>query len=106
MFKIISKKEYERLKRCEEDERSWAFMERHGREITEENKRLKERNKFLENELDGVSHALQTKNGKDFERRQELEKYKRLYYDEYQKRVELVEIVKRMEDAEGKDEGK
>ena len=104
MFKVISKKEYERLKSYEEDERSGAFLERHGRDITEENKRLKERNKFLENELDGVSHALQTMNGKDFERRQELEKYKRLYYDEYQKRVDLVEIVKRMEHAESEEE--
>ena len=77
-----------------------ALLDAEVKRLQEENKELKERNKFLENELDGVSHALQTTNAEICEYMQEAEKYEKTYYDEFQKRVKLAEIVKQMEDAE------
>lgn len=106
MFRIISKKEYQLLKEqnMKRFKEFWEMADEKVKKLQEENKKLKERNDFLENKCHSLNHALMVANKEDLEQRKIIEEYKKLYADEFQKRLDLVARVREHEKEYQKEE--
>lgn len=94
MFRIISKKKYQQMERFEE---FWKVSEAEVEMLEKENKELEERCLFVEDSLNHTQRHLSEILKIERKYSEEAKEYKKLYLDEFQKRMELAARVREYE---------
>ena len=99
MFRIISKKEYQLLKEqnMERFKELREMADAEVKKLQEENKKLEKRCLFAEDSLNQTQKYLSGTLKLERKYSEEAKEYKKLYLDEFQKRLDLVAIVREYE---------
>ena len=99
MFRIISKKEYQLLKEqnMERFKELWEMADSEVKKSQEENKELEKRCLFAEDSLNQTQKSLSAILKLERKYSEEAKEYKKLYLDEFQKRMELAVRVREYE---------